>query len=371
MRTKIFSTCYHALFFIGGSLLFLLACSQEKSKQATGFPPAPVSVASSASASVPVLLHAIGNVDAYSTVGVRSRVGGELLRVNFREGQDVKKGDLLFAIDPGPYQTALEAAQANLLKDTALAKKAANDAVRYTALFQDQLVSRDDYERILSTAEALNAAVEADKALVENARLQLGYCSINAPISGRTGTILADLGNLIKANDDRPMVTINQIQPIYVSFSVPEQDLPEIRKHMTLGKVAVEAFITGDERPEEGTLTFVDNTVDPATGTIVLKATFDNRERALWPGQFVNVQMTLTTIREAVVVPSQAVQTGQQGQFVFVIKEGLAELRPVKPGITYKNMTVIENGLSPDEQVVTDGQIRVMPGAKVEIKNRQ
>lgn len=364
MKTRLF---FYSLLLLA---FCLYACSEEKSQPAAKNTAAPVTVGAVIKRDVPMQIRAIGNVEAYATIGIKARVDGELLSVNFREGQDVKKGDLLFAIDPKPYQTALDAAQANLVKDMALAKKAADDVVRYTALFQEQLVSREDYERIQATAEALQATVEADKAAVENASLQLGYCSIYAPVSGRTGSLLVDKGNLIKANDDKPMVVINQIQPVYVSFSIPEQTLPEIRKHMASGKPGVEAFLSDDKKPEGGALTFVDNTVDSTTGTITLKATFENREQSLWPGQFVNVQITLAIIKDAAVVPSQAVQTGQEGQFVFVVKEGSAEIRPVTTGIAYEGLVVIHKGLMPGEQVVTDGQIRLFPGAKVEIKDK-
>lgn len=350
-------------------LLLLPACSKEKSKQPLKGPAVPVTVAPVIKKTVPIQIKAIGNVESYSTVGIKARVGGELVRVSFKEGQDLNKGDLLFIIDQRTYQTALEVAQANLVKDTALSKKADDDVVRYTSLFQEQLVSKDNYERIQANAEALKATAAADKAAVENARLQLEYCSITAPISGRSGSLMVDQGNLIKPNDDKPMVVINQIQPIYVRFSVPEQNLSEIKKYMAAGKLKVEAFISDDyKKPAEGVLTFIDNTVDAATGTIKLKATFDNRERALWPGQFVTVRITMATIQDAVLVPTQAVQTGQQGQFVFVVKEDTAELRPVNAGIIHEDMTVIENGLAPGEQVVTDGQILLMPGARVEIK---
>jgi multidrug efflux system membrane fusion protein len=375
-RVRTFACRVNTSFFFLLSALFLLlflsACSNDKPKQFLKIPAVPVTIAPAIKETVPIQIKAIGNVESYSTVGIKARVGGELVRVNFKEGQDLNKGDLLFTIDQRIYQTALEAAQANLVKAAALAKKADDDVVRYTALFQEQLVSKDDYERIQANAEALKAAAAADIAAVENARLQLEYCSIIAPISGRSGSLLVNQGNLIKANDDKPMVVINQIQPIYVRFSVPEQNLSEIKKHMADGKLRVEASISDDyEKSADGVLTFIDNTVDSATGTIKLKATFDNREHALWPGQFVTVRITMATILDAVLVPTQAVQTGQQGQFVFVVKEDTAELRPVNAGITHEDMTVIENGLAPGEQVVTDGQILLMPGAKVEIKNSE
>ena len=370
-KNSLFLFSVSALILFAFLVFLLTACSKEKKEQSVKIA-VPVTVESVIQKAVPVQIHAIGNVEAYSSVSIKSRVSGELTRVYFREGQDINKGDMLFTIDSAPFKTALESAQANLAKDTALAKKAEEDVRRYTELYRDELVSRSQYEQIFSTAEALKATVEGDKAAVENARLQLNYCSISAPISGRTGSLLVNEGNLIKANDDKPMVVINKIQPVYVSFSVPENNLPEIKKYMASGKLNVEASVSKeDKRPEKGVLTFVDNTVDTATGTIRLKAAFDNKGRALWPGQFVNVQITLATIHDAVVVPSQAVQTGQQGQFVFVIKADTAELRPVNAGITHEDMTVIEKGLAPGEQVVTDGQMLLMPGAKVEIKNTE
>lgn len=351
-------------------LLLIPSCSKERPQQPVKSMAVPVTVASVTRKTVPVQITAIGNVEAYSTVSIKARVSGELMRVYFSEGQFVGKGDLLFSIDPQPYKTALESAQASLAKDTALSRKADNDVVRYSGLFQEQLVSREDYEKALATAQALNASVEADRAAVDSARLQLDYCSIFATVPGRTGSLLADQGNIVKANET-PLVIINQVQPVYAAFSVPEKNLPEIKKYMASGKLRVEARISNEDVPlAEGTLTFIDNEVNSATGTIRLKATFTNKDKTLWPGQFVNVILTLTEQPDAVVVPSQAVQTGQQGQFVFVIKDDSAELRPVTTGITYKDVTVIEQGLGPDEQVVTDGQMRLMPGAKVQIKNR-
>ncbi len=359
-----------ALLFSIFCLPLIQSCSGEQPAQPVIKMAVPVTVAPVTRKTVPVQITTIGNVEAYSTVSIKARVSGELMRVYFSEGQFVDKGDLLFAIDPQLYKTALETAQANLAKDTALSRKADNDVVRYSGLFKEQLVSRDDYEKTLANAQALNASMEADMAAVESARLQLDYCSIFAPVPGRTGRLLADQGNIIKANET-PLVVINQLQPIYAAFSVLEKNLPEIKKFMASGKLRVDARISNEDVPlTEGTLTFIDNEVDSATGTIRLKATFANKEKNLWPGQFVNVVLTLTEQADAIVVPSQAVQTGQQGQFVFVIKDDSAELRPVRTGITYKDLTVIEQGLGHEEQVVTDGQMRLMPGAKVQIKNK-
>jgi len=368
MRKSFFIYC---ILITAYCFLFLPSCSRENSKQPAAFPPVPVTVADVIAESVPVQISAIGNVEAYSTVGIKSQIGGTLMRVHFKEGQDVNRGDILFTIDPRPYESALKQAEANLARDKAQMENSRVEVRRYAELVKKGYVAQELYDQILTNAAALEAIVSADEAAVENARLQLGYCSINAPVSGRTGSLLAHKGNLIKANADSDMVVINQIQPVYVNFSVPEHNLSVIRKHIALGHVEVQAFPTNSEKPEVGKLTFIDNTVDATTGTIALKATFNNRERVLWPGQFVNVQMTLTTLPDAVIAPAQAVQTGQQGQFVFVVKEGSAELRPVKVGITHKNITVIEDGLSPGETVVTDGQLRLMPGAKVEIKNKK
>jgi len=320
---------------------------------------------------VPVQIRAIGNVEAYSTVSIKARVGGDLTHVYFREGQDVNKGDMLFTIDPRLYKTALESAKANLVRDTALAKKADEDLRRYTELLRDELVSRSQYEQIFANAEALHATVEADKAAVENARLQVEYCTIYAPIAGRTGSLLVNQGNLIKANDDKPMVIINQLRPVYINFSVPEQYLSEIKKYMSAGRLRVQAYIGNEgEKSEDGVLTFVDNTVDISTGTIKLKATFTNKEKRLWPGQFANSVITLTTKPDSIVIPSQAVQTGQKGQYVFVVKDDMTvETRPVNVIMTLNDESVIERGLKPGEKVVTDGQLRLIPGVKVEIKN--
>lgn len=348
--------------------LALFSCSGKKAE-----PPkkgsVPVTVGSSVIKSVPIQVKAIGHVEPYSSVSIKARIGGELLRVGFTEGQDVNKGQLLFTIDSRTYKTALESAEANLLRDMALEKKALEDLRRYTELLKDELVSRSQYDLVFANAEAAKAVVSSDKSAVENARLLLGYCSIYAPITGRTGSLLANQGNLIKADDISPMVVIHQIQPIYASFTMPEQNLSQIKKYMSGGKLKVSAFITAEESiPEEGLLTFIDNAVDTATGTIKLKASFANKNKLLWPGQFVNVVITLAIQPDAVVVPSQAVQTGQQGQFVFVVKDDIAERRPVTAGVAYEDMTVIEKGLESGEQVVTDGQMRIVPGGKVEIK---
>jgi len=368
-HSLVISVC--SLLFVAGLMFFLPACSKKKEQQMKK-PAAPVTVATAIKKSVRVQIRAIGNVEAYSAVMVKARVSGELFNAYFTEGQDVNKGQHLFLIDPQPYEAALSAAKANLARDKALAKKAEEDLARYTELLREQLVSKDKYEQVFANAEAMKAVLKADEAAVENAKLQLSYCYIHAPISGRTGSLLVNKGNIVKANDDKPMVVINQIQPIYVSFSVPEKYLPEIKKYISAGKLNVEAYLDKKhEKPENGVLTFVDNTVDISTGTIKLKATFANKGKHLWPGQFVNAVMTLTTRHDSTVIPSHAIQTGQTGQYVFVVKGDVAEIRPVTASIAYEDMTVIEKGLEPGEVVVTDGQMRLMPGAKVEISKQK
>lgn len=349
--------------------LLLSACSggKEPPKQEA----VPVAVVTVVQRDVPVEIKNIGAVEAYATVGIKSPIGGQLVKVNFQEGQDVEAKQLLFVIDPRPYETASQQAQANLAKDKALYNKAAADARRYAELIRKQFVSQQEYDQAKATADSLAATVKADEVAVQNAKLNLSYCYINAPISGRTGNLLANMGNMIKADADNPMVVITQVQPIYVSFAVPEQYLPDLRKYLAQGQVKVEVAIGADTgHPVTGILTFVNNTVDQATGTIQCKATFANLERRLWPGQFVNVVVKLTTEPNAVLAPTQAIQTGQEGQLVWVITPDLkAEVRPVEVKRPLNSETIIKKGLQPGERVVTDGQIRLVPGAKVEIKN--
>ncbi len=348
----------------------LFACSTGNGKP---MPRAvPVVAETADQKNIPLQVKTIGNVEPFNAVTVKAMVGGEIAGVYFREGQDVKKDDLLFKIDPRPYEAALRQAEATLAKDAAQAKNAEEQAKRYAILVQKDYVAKDQYDQLRANADALAAAVDADRATVENARLQLAYCTIKSPINGRAGSVLVNVGNVIKANDVS-LTTINQLLPIYVTFSVPEQNLTDIKKYMAARELKVDALIPGDEkRPASGDLTFIDNTVDKSTGTIKLKGTFDNHDRRLWPGQFVDVVLILTTEPNRIVVPSQAVQTGQQGQYVYVIKSDLsAELRVVSAGRTYQNWTIIDKGVAAGEKVVTDGQLRLTPGAKVEIKKEQ
>ena len=348
--------------------VLIASCSSGKAEKTRPLG-IPVTVGAVVSKNVPFQIVAIGNVEAYNTISVKALINGEIVGVHFKEGQYVNKGDLLYKIDPRPYEAALRQAQANLAKDTAQAKKAREDVKRYKYLIDEGLVAVKDYDQIIANDEALDATLKADVAFVETNRLQLEYTSIRSPISGIAGNILVNTGNVVKANDV-PLVTINQVNPIYVTFAVPEKTLSEIKKRMAAGRLQVQTVIPGLEtNPETGVLAFIDNAVDRATGTIKLKGTFDNKNRNLWPGQFVSVTLYLYLQSDAVVVPSQAVQSGQMGQFVYVLKEDqTAEVRPVVIARTYENDSIVESGLKPGEQVLTDGLLMIKPGAKVQIK---
>jgi multidrug efflux system membrane fusion protein len=379
--------------------LFLLSsCSGNRATATQGQVGVPVLAAAAVRKAVPVEITAIGNVEAYSTVAVKTLVGGELTEVHFKEGQDVRQGDMLFTIDPRPFEATLKQAEANLARDTAFlkqseanlardeaqAKNAEVQARRYGDLYREGVVAKELSDQFHTSADALeatlradraaidnaNAAIQADKAARENALLQLAYCFISSPMNGRTGNLIVHQGNVVKAND-LALVTINQIQPIYVTFTVPEQNLPEIKRAMATHTLEVRAVVPKEEKdPERGTLTFVDNMVDAATGTIRLKGTFINPNKRLWPGQFVHVVLILSTLPDAVVVPSRAVQTGQSGQYVFVIRpDSTVEIRSVTIGSSIQGEIIIERGLTPGETVVTDGQLRLVPGAKVTVKN--
>jgi membrane fusion protein, multidrug efflux system len=359
------------------SAALLAGCSQTEKTSAQGpAPTVPVTIANVSQKDVPVTLRAIGNVEAFQTVGVKSQISGELQEVHFREGQDVNKGDLLFSLDQRQLKAELARVEGNLRRDEAQAKNARVQAERYASLLKEGVVAQQQYDQFVSNADALDATVIADRAAVEYARLQLQYTRITAPIAGRTGNLEVDRGNIVKANDVN-LVTINQVTPVNVQFSIPEQQLPQVKHYMAARTLRVDATTRNDDpnRPagsvlaSEGQLTFIDNTVDAETGTIRLKGTFPNKERTLWPGQFVDVVLTLVVEKDAIVVPQQAVQTGQKGSYVFVVSaENTAEMRPVVTKRTAGNDTVIASGLQPGERVVTDGQLRLTRGAKVEMK---
>ena len=411
------------------AVVALGACSggNAESKQPPKRPLVPVAVAPVERKTVPLLVQAIGTVEAYQVVQVRAQVGGELTRVHIAEGQDVKKNDLLFSIDPRPLQAALAHAQATLAKDQgavaqaravlqrdtarvsqsratlardqAQAKNAEVSERRYADLLKRELIAQEQYDQIKTTADALAATVQsdqadiasaeetvradaaavrsaeeivrADAALVENARLQLGYATIRSPIDGRAGSLLLNQGNVVRSggNSDSTLIAINQVQPIYVSFTVPQQQLPQIKRYMAAGPLTVDAIASGESKPERGTVTFIDNTVDQTTGTIRLKATFANTDRRLWPGQFVNVALTLTVEPDALVIPAQALQTGQQGPYVFVVKpDQTVDTRRVQVARTQGAETILTAGVEAGESVVTDGQPRLVQGAKVEVR---
>ncbi|MBV8773805.1 MAG: efflux RND transporter periplasmic adaptor subunit [Deltaproteobacteria bacterium] len=345
-------------------------CSKGENSAAMTRPPSAVLVAKAVARTVPNQLHEIGNVEAFATVNIKSRVEGQLVAIAFHEGDFVKKGQLLFTLDSRPFAAALKLAQANLAKDQAQLVKAEADERRYSYLLQERVGSREQYDLAHSTAAALRATVIADQAGIETARLNLEYSRILSPLDGRTGNLQSHIGDLIKADADTPMVTITQVQPIYVAFSVPENQLPAVRRNLETHRLEVDAAIPNSpENAEHGVLAFIDNTVDKTTGTILLKGLFQNENRHLWPGEFVNTTLTLNEIRNAVLVPSQAVQTGQSGSFVFVIDDHMrAHLRPIVPGAQIGGDTVIEQGIQAGETVVTDGQILLAPGARVRIK---
>jgi membrane fusion protein, multidrug efflux system len=355
-------------------LLALPACSDKKTDASKGIKErtVPVTVSMVEEKTVPLQLTAIGNVEPYSSVSIKSRVAGELKQVHFREGQDVAQGALLFTIDAAPYEADLKKAQANLARSIALAKKAEEDLRRYEDLVKKEYISQEQFDQISTNLEALRAQIKADQAAVETARLQVQYSTIRAPVSGRTGALLVDAGNMIRAGDDKAMVVINQIQPVNISFTLPEQNLNDIKKYSAGRKLKIKAFLSEKEAtPEEGELTFIDNAVDKSTGTIRLRGTFSNKGKKLWPGQFVNVVLDLTSQPNTLIVPTQAIQTGMEGLYVYVIKPDMkAENRPVITGRSLGGFTVIEKGLKAGETVVTDGQFQLTPGAKVQIKKR-
>lgn len=352
-------------------LLLLSAGCLHRSTNLRSLPDvAPVTVAEATSKDVPIQVQAIGHVTPFASVSVKSLVDGQLERALFNEGETVKQGQTILTIDSRTFETALHQAEANLARDTALATNAMLEARRETTLFDDNVVAADISDQARAAADAARATVLADQSAVENARLQLAYCTIATPINGRAGKLLVNAGNLVK-NNDTVLVVLNQTRPIYVDFSVPEQELPPIREHMANGRLKVEATVPGHEtNSSAGELRLIDNTVDTATGTVPLRASFPNEEEVLWPGQFVNVTLTLATRTNAVVVPSQAVQVGQQGQYLFVVKPDLTvEMRPIVAGNRIGEETIIESGVHAGEKLVSSGQPGLAPGMRVQIHN--
>jgi multidrug efflux system membrane fusion protein len=347
----------------------VVGCSRDKASPTAAA--VPVLVAQAFTTNVPVQIDPppVGHVRALSTVTVHSEIQGMLSEIHFKEGQEVKRGDLLFMLDPRPWEAALNQAQANLQRDSGQLEYAKANFARDQKLLDAKIISQDQIDTDRASLDAATGTVAADHAAITNAQLNLDYCQIRAPMDGRTGALQAYVGNVVKAPDD-VLLTINEIHPIYVVFAVPEQYLPQIRQEMAERPLKVSvSYQNMAGPPPQGVLTFSDNSVDETTGTILLKATFSNDDRALWPGQFVTVSLTLSELTNAVVVPSQAVQTGQNGQFIYVVKpDQTVEERTVVTGITSQNDTVVSSGLKVGETVVTDGQLRLEPGVAVSIK---
>ena len=334
-------------------------------------PPVPVTAAAVEDKAVPFDVNAIGTVIAASTVAVRAQITGELMSVNFKEGDEVKEGQVLFTLDKRPFEAALLQSEAQLQKDLAQLANAKAQSVRYQDLQQRGIATREQVDQMTTQAASLDATVAADRANIQSARVQLDYATIEAPISGRTGLLQVHKGNLVRANDTAPIVSINRITPVYVTFAIPESMLPQFKRYMAIGTIRVEAHAPNDTGPASiGKIDFIDIAVDSTTGTIKVKGTFPNEDRRLTPGQFVNVTVTLTTDAHATVVPTAAVQSGQQGTYVYVIKsDNTVELRPVTIVRTHGDDSLVSTGLKPGETIVTDGQLRLVPGSRVSVKN--
>ncbi len=347
------------------ALLLLLACSEN---QAPPPPPVPVRVATAERRQVPFELAATGTVEALQSVAVQAQVGGTLRRVAFREGEEVKRGQILFELDARPYRAALDQALAALARDRAQAANAAQEASRYQALADKQYVTVQQYEEARTNAAATQATLAGSQAAVDQARLNLQYATIRAPITGRTGSLLVREGNLVRANATQPLVTINQIRPILVRFAIPAPNLPLVQEHLSKD-IVVRAEAIGGGEPSEGSLSFIDNAVDTATGTILLKGRFPNDDGSLWPGAFVNVRLQLYVEPKALVIPSAAVVNGQQGNFVFVIQpDSSAATRAVTISRTAGEFAIVSGGVQEGDRVVVDGQLRLRQGSKVQIK---
>jgi len=366
--------CCRFRFIIFFCLFYMLigsvpaGCNKETPEHA--FPPATVLAAKAVQKDMPLVINAIGTVEAYKSVSIYPRVGGQLLQAHFKEGQDVHRGQMLFTVDPASYREKLRQAEGALGKNLAQMKYNDQEAKRYAFLFEKGAVSKSEAEKYRTDAAAYESAVKSDKAVVEEARLNLEYCFIRAPFEGRTGGYSVNIGAIVKVNDTA-LATLNQIVPIYVRFSVPEKYLSDVKRYMQVGSVQAKVSPTADFKGEvrTGKLVFIDNTVDANTGMIQLKAEFPNADRLLWPGQFVNVALQLTVQPGAVVAPLRAIQMGEKGQFVFVVKPDMTvDLRPVAVDRNVGEESIIAKGLNAGETVVTDGHLKVRPGGKVEIK---
>jgi len=339
-------------------------------KTPKGPPAVPVTVAPVTQQLVPFRIQGIGNVEAFSTVALKARADGQIIEVGFKEGEEVRKGQVLFKIDPRPFEAAMRQAEANALRDAAASEQARSQERRYQDLLDKNFVSKEAYAQIRTNATTAEAIAKASRAALDSAKLNLEYCTIISPIEGYAGKIQIQLGNLVKANDVNPLVVINQVHPIYVNFAVPEQRLAEVREYMAVNSLSVQALTPGSDRAAAptGVLIFVDNAVDPSTGTIKLRARFANKENTLWPGQFVGVSVRLFEQPDAIVIPSAAVQTGPEGQYVYVVgKDMVADVRKIEVQRTEDDHTIVARGLAKGEQVVTRGQLRLGPKSRVQI----
>jgi multidrug efflux system membrane fusion protein len=330
----------------------------------------PVDAGAVVQKAMPMTIDVIGSAEAYSTVAVHAQITGELTSVNFKDGDDVEKGQVLFTLDRRPLEAALQQMEANLGRDLAQLANARSQLQRYQDLSDRGIATKEQLDQSHTNTAALEATTAADRAAVQSAQVQLEYATIKAPLAGRTGKLMVHAGNLVRANDTTPLVVINQVSPIYVSFGIPEAQLPDLKRYMSRGSLRVDARAPTDAGPaSNGHVSFVDNAIDQSTGSIAVRGTFPNGDRKLWPGQFVNVVVTLDTEPNAIVVATTAIQEGQQGKFVFVIKpDKTVEMRPVHTARTSGPETVVSDGLNPGETVVTGGQLRLAPGSRVTIR---
>lgn len=361
---------------ITGTAVATSACAKgeaQPQQQAAAPAAMPVTIGAVVRKAMPLDAGVVGTVEAYSTVSVRAQITGELTAVNFQQGDDVVAGQELFALDRRPFEAALLQAQATLERDTAEAANAKAIVQRYEQLVERGIVAREQRDNARTSVARLEATLASDRAVVENAKVQLQYTTIHAPISGRTGALMVNAGNLVRANDQAPLVTINQVSPVYVSFALPEPLLPDLRRYMARGTLRVEARpASGDDHVAVGNITFVDNAVDLSTGTIKVKGTFANSDRQLWPGQFVNVVVRMATEAAATVVPTVAVQVGPEGSYVYLVKpDQTVELRPVTVARVAGAETVIKDGLTAGDTVVTDGHLRLVPGSRISVKGAE
>jgi len=359
------------LLLAAGALWTGCGSASKANVRAAASQPVPVAVATAKRQDMPVYLAGLGSVTPLNTVSVKSRVDGQLLEVDFKEGQQVRKGQLLLVVDPRPFEVQLSEAQAMLFRDQAQLRDAKVNRDRYSDLFAKGVIARQQLDTQQALVDQLEGTVRNDQAQIDNAKLQITYCHITSPIDGRVGLRLVDVGNIVHASDANPLLVITQLQPITVIFTLPEDQLPEVQRHLAKGPLEVDAYNRDDEtKLATGTLLTIDNQIDPSTGTGKLKAQFDNKEDLLWPNQFVNVRLLLETRKDTVLVPAAAIQRGPQGTFVYAVKpDSTVEVRPVTVALTQNNVAAIGSGLNPGEVVVTDGQDKLQSGSRIEARS--